>query len=51
LISGFRPEVAEICALLKHYAAMLINSYRRFEATYRSQLLGSRNQDVLVLIN
>jgi hypothetical protein len=36
VISGFRREIAEECAVLGHYAANSSN-YRRFGTTHRSQ--------------
>jgi len=45
MISGFRRELAENCALLGYYEA----SYKRFGTTYRSLLQGSRIQEKTAL--
>jgi hypothetical protein len=42
LISGFRRDVDDICALLGYYAASCGIFYRRFGITCRSHLQGSR---------
>jgi len=44
MISGFRLEVDENCALLSHYIKrVLLIPYRRFGTSYRSHLQGLRN--------
>ena len=42
VISGFRREVAENCAILGYYAASSGNFFRRFWTIYRSHPQGSR---------
>jgi hypothetical protein len=42
LISSFRHDVDEICALLEYYQRRVVIVYRRFGTTYRSRLHGSR---------
>ena len=42
VISGLRHEAVENCALLGHYAAVVVIPYRRFGTTYRSYYQGSR---------
>jgi len=42
MITGFRREVGENCALLGYYAAGSGLSYRRFGTIYQSQIQGTR---------
>jgi hypothetical protein len=43
VISGFRRDVHEICAVLGYYAAYSVVLYRRFGTTYQSHLQESRS--------
>jgi hypothetical protein len=43
VISGFRREVANICALLGYSRRTVVIPYRRFVKTYRSHPEGSSN--------
>jgi len=49
VISGFRREVDENCALLGCYAARSGNFYRRFRTTYRCHHQGFKNPKFLFL--
>ena len=46
MISGYRGEVDEMCALLGHYTACSVNYLPTFGTNYRSHLQGSTGQIV-----
>jgi len=48
VISGFRRDVDEICAILEYYAAIVVIPYWRFGTTYSSHLQGSRRTQILI---
>jgi len=43
MISGFRRDVKDICAVLEFYTAQIGNPHRRFGANYRPHRQGSSN--------
>jgi hypothetical protein len=51
VISGFRHELNENCALLVITQRIAVIPYRRFETTYRFHLQGSRKTGFLTFEN